>query len=61
MHPIGTIVRQKFVLHYFEGEVTSYDPKEGFYWVVYLDGDQEDMDNNEVTKYKKSIQTHVRN
>ena len=48
IHPIGTIVRRKFGNHYFEGEITAYDSKEGFYHVIYLDGDQEDMDDNEV-------------
>ena len=52
IHPIGTIVRRKFGNHYFEGEITAYDSKEGFYHVVYLDGDQEDMDYSEVKQYK---------
>ena len=56
IHPIGTIVHRKFGNHYFEGEITAYDSKEGFYHVVYLNGDQEDMDDNEVKQYKKPIQ-----
>ena len=60
IHPIGTIVRRKFGNHYFEGEITAYDSKEGFYHVVYLDGDQEDMGDNEVKQYKKPIQQYSR-
>ena len=60
IHPIGTIVRHKFGNHYFEGEITAYDSKEGFYHVVYLDGDQEDMDDSEVNQYKKPIQQYSR-
>jgi hypothetical protein len=60
IHPIGTTVRRKFGNHYFEGEITAYDSKEGFYHVVYLDGDQEDMDDNKVQQYKKPIQQYSR-
>ena len=58
IHLIGTIVHRKFGNHYFEGEITVYDSKEGFYHVVYLDGDQEDMDDNEVKQYKIPIQQY---
>ena len=58
IHPIRTIDRCKFGNHYFEREITAYDSKEGFYHVVYLDGDQEDMDDNEVKQYKKPIQQY---
>ena len=60
IHLIGTIVRRKFGNHFFEGEITAYDSKEGFYHVIYLDGDQEDMDDSEVKRYKKPIQQYSR-
>ena len=60
IHPIGTIVRRKFGNHYFEGKIAAYDSKEGFYHVVYLDGDQEDMDDNEV-KYTRNLFNNTAN
>ena len=57
---IGTIIRKKFNEdgNYYEGEVTKYDPINKFYSIKYLDGDEEDFDHNEMTKYKKRRQQY---
>ena len=45
-YPIGTCVRKKFVDSWFDGEVVSINSK--FWKIRYTDGDEEDMNVNEV-------------
>ena len=52
--PIGTIVRRRFEDNkYYEGEVIKYNAKDGFYTVRYQDGDIEEYDIMEMSRFKK--------
>ena len=49
LFPIGTKAAKQFdgvdgELVWFEGEVQRYDKQDDFYWMLYGDGDSEDMD-----------------
>ncbi|POO02461.1 hypothetical protein TorRG33x02_014450 [Trema orientale] len=44
----GREVQKLFGEHYYSGVVTEYDKEEGWYRVVYEDGDSEDLDWNEL-------------
>lgn len=60
VHPIGTKIEKWFPVFFgspimapFDGEVVAYRVEEGWYYVVYEDGDSEDMWVWEVDFYKK--------
>lgn len=55
--PIGTRIRKFFQeeVHpdggaWYEGEVTSFDAKHGYYFIRYDDGDEEELDSEEMKK-----------
>jgi hypothetical protein len=59
--PVGTKVAKKFDDEWYEGVVRRYDADDDLYWVLYTDGDSEDMDCDEaqqaVQDYKQHMQT----
>jgi len=59
MAKVNTIVRKYFPLYdgWYEGKVTKYDAETKLYFVQYDDGDSEEMDNQELKRYKKRKQT----
>jgi hypothetical protein len=53
LYPIGTKVTKQFdgvdgELAWFEGVVQRYDEQDGLYWILYSDGDSEDVNEAEV-------------
>jgi Lamin-B receptor of TUDOR domain len=53
LFPIGTKVAKQFEgddqqLVWFEGTIQRFDEDDNLYWVLYTDGDSEDMDAAEV-------------
>jgi hypothetical protein len=62
LYPIGTKVAKQFEgddqqLVWFEGVVQRFD--EGLYWVLYSDGDSEDMDTDEVRDAVQNYKPHL--
>eukprot|EP00953_Heterococcus_sp_UTEX-ZZ885_P006299 3854-Heterococcus_DN1.PRE.1 len=59
--PLGTKVAKKFDDEWYEGAVRRYDTDDDLYWVLYIDGDSEDMDFDEVQQavqdYKQQLQS----
>ena len=60
---IGTKVAKQFdgadgELVWFEGEVQRYDKQDDLYWILYGDGDSEDMDASEVRDAVDSYRVH---
>ena len=49
---LNTKIRKKFGGKFYQGKVTKYNSKNGFYTVVYEDGDKETMDTQEVRRYR---------
>ena len=45
---IGCAVKKFFEQTLFTGSVTEYDPTEGFYKVLYDDGDEEELEYEEL-------------
>ena len=54
----GTIIRKRFNQGWYEGEVTGFDPQEGFYKITYTDGDTEEMTSHEVKAHRKRDQRY---
>jgi Lamin-B receptor of TUDOR domain len=53
LFPLGTKVAKQFEgddqqLEWFEGAIERFDEDDKLYWVLYTDGDSEDMDEAEV-------------
>ena len=44
----GTIIRKKFGNHWYEGEITTYNPTTKYYHIKYTDEDTEEMTHGEV-------------
>jgi hypothetical protein len=64
LYPIGTKVAKQFdaaggELVWFEGMVQRYDEEDGLYWVLYSDGDSEDMYETEVRDAVHNYRVHV--
>jgi hypothetical protein len=64
LFPVGTKVAKQFdgadgELVWFEGEVQRYDKQDDIYWILYGDGDSEDMDASEVRDAVGSYRVHV--
>jgi hypothetical protein len=62
LNPVGTKVAKQFdgadgELVWFEGVVQRFD--EGLYWVLYSDGDLEDMDTDEVRDAVQNCKLHL--
>ena len=56
-HPNGTIILRKFGGKIHKGEVKRYNEERKFpYWIDYDDGDSEELNHKQVTRYK-SIDT----
>ena len=60
IYPIGTIVRKQFGSEFHEGEVVEYDPKSKYYKVRYRDNDTEELDPDELVRYRKPRQYYSR-
>ena len=60
LYPLGTIIRHKCEIDnlYHEGEVMMYDPTNNLYRIKYRDGDVDDFNYEEVTKYRKAKQKY---
>ena len=52
---IGTIIRKKFpeTGEFYEGKVTDYDAEYKWYKIRYLDGDEEEVDEEELTLHRR--------
>mmetsp|Transcript_12970 Transcript_12970/g.32751 ORF Transcript_12970/g.32751 Transcript_12970/m.32751 type:complete len:310 (+) Transcript_12970:132-1061(+) len=58
---IGTIISKKFpeTGEFYEGEVTGYDAENKWYKIRYLDGDEEEFDEEELKQYRKKVQRYA--
>jgi hypothetical protein len=56
--PIGTKVLKQFGAEWFEGAILRYDGEDELYWILYDDGDSEDMDPQEVEKAIADYKSH---
>ncbi len=58
---IGTIITKKFpeTGKFYEGEVISYDAENEWYKIKYLDGHEEDFDEEELKQYRKKVQKYA--
>jgi hypothetical protein len=64
LFPIGTKVAKEFEnneqqLVWFEGAVQRFDEEDNLYWVLYTDGDSEDMDEAEVRDAVHYYRVHL--
>lgn len=52
---IGTVIRKKFpeTGEYYEGKVTDYDTEYKWYKIKYLDGDEEELDEEELKLHRR--------
>lgn len=50
-YPIGLTIKKRFHGQLYEGRVTSYSPRERYYYVLYSDGDTEELDEREVEMF----------
>ena len=53
--PLGTTVRKKFNRFTHIGKIIKYDKDQGWYTIEYQDGDWEEMNAKEVSKYKCTV------
>jgi hypothetical protein len=65
LYPIGTNVAKQFdgpagQLVWFEGVVQRYDEEDGLYWILYSDGDSEDMNEAEVRDAVHDYRVHLK-
>ena len=58
---IGTIISKKFTEtgEFYEGEVIGYDAENNWYKIRYLDGDEEEFDDEELKQYRKKTQRYA--
>jgi hypothetical protein len=56
--PIGTRVLKQFGTEWFEGAILRYDVEDELHWILYDDGDSEDMDFDEVEKAITAYKSH---
>ena len=49
---IGTVISKPFGSTFYRGVVSAFDAAAGFYKIVYDDGDEEELDEAEVAKFK---------
>jgi hypothetical protein len=49
-YPFGTKVAKFFHGTKYEGELLGFDAKEDYYWILYSDGDSEDLNYAEMYK-----------
>ena len=56
VHPIGTIISEKFNGECCEGEVEEHFPREDLHKVKHRNGDNEDFTAKEISEHKKSRQ-----
>jgi Lamin-B receptor of TUDOR domain len=64
LFPVGTKVAKQFEnndqqLVWFEGAVQRYDEDDNLYWVLYSDGDSEDMNEAEVRDAAHNYRVHL--
>ena len=60
VYPIGTIIKKRFGSEYHEGEIIAYDTKNQYYKVRYRDDDTEELDSDEIARYRKPRQYYSR-
>lgn len=53
-HPVGTQVCKTFSGKTYRGQITRYDNNNELYWIDYKDGDHEELDWEQVEKYKNT-------
>ena len=51
----GTKIAKQFDAEWWEGAIRRYDAEEDLYWVLYTDGDSEELDANEA---RQGVQDH---
>lgn len=58
---IGTIISKKFpeTGKFYEGEVIDYDAENKWYKIRYLDGDEEEFDEEELKQNRKKVQRYA--
>jgi hypothetical protein len=54
-YPFGTKVAKFFHGTRYEGELLGYDAKEDYYWILYSDGDSDELDYAEMYQ---AVQEH---
>ena len=54
-----TKIAKQFDGVWFEGLIRRYDAEEGLYWVLYSDGDSEDLDEREVQQAIEDYRQHM--
>jgi hypothetical protein len=64
LFPVGTKVAKQFEgddqqLEWFEGAIQRFDEDDKLYWVLYTDGDSEDMDEAEVRDAVHNYRVHL--
>ena len=64
LFPVGTKVAKQFEgddqqLEWFEGAIQRIDEDDKLYWVLYTDGDSEDMDEAEVRDAVRNYSVHL--
>jgi hypothetical protein len=57
--PLGTKVAKQFDTQWFNGTVRKYDAAEHLYWILYDDGDSEDMEVHEVQAAVNDYHAHA--
>ena len=55
----GTKVAKQFDGEWFEGVIRKYYAEEDLYWVLYSDGDSEDLDANEARQAMEDYRQHM--
>ena len=51
-HPIGTILLRKFGGRIHRGKITKYDEARKYYWINYDNGDLEELNHKQTSKFK---------
>jgi hypothetical protein len=64
LFPVGTKIAKQFEgddqqLKWFEGAIERFDEDDNLYWVLYTDGDSEDMDEAEVRDAVHNYTVHL--
>jgi hypothetical protein len=58
-YTLGTKVAKQFDSVWFQGTIRRYDAEDDLYWVLYSDGDSEDLDADEVRKAVQNYKEHM--
>jgi hypothetical protein len=58
-YTLGTKVAKQFDSVWFQGTIRRYDTEDDLYWVLYSDGDSEDLDADEVRIAVQNYKQHM--